>query len=76
MQLDTYLRAERGRLTALAARLGMPISTLQGYATKRRRPSVDCAVRIERATLGLVTAAELAIDEGKSNGTQEAQRRD
>ena len=62
MKLDAYLKAGKGRLTSLARQIGVPITTLHGWATQRRRPNVDMAVAIERATGGAVTVAELAVE--------------
>lgn len=58
MKLDAYLKSEGISLTALAARLGRPVSTVHSWVNGDRRPSWDAAAAIERATGGHVTAAD------------------
>ena len=61
MKLDAYFAERRGRLTELADELGIPVSTLHGWASGRRRPNIDAAMAVQRATRGKVTAADLAL---------------
>ena len=59
MTLAEYL-TEHKTATALAAKVGCEVSTITRIAKGDRSPSLDLAVRIERATGGAVTVADLA----------------
>jgi len=59
MTLAEYLIAQT-TATALAAKVGCEVSTITRIAKGDRSPSIDLAVRIERATDGAVTVADLA----------------
>jgi DNA-binding transcriptional regulator YdaS (Cro superfamily) len=58
MTLHEFRTAEKMTLTALAARLGRPLSTVHGWVTGSRKPGWDDIPAIERATDGRVTAAD------------------
>lgn len=58
MTLAEYL--DQHTATALAATVGCEVSTITRIAKGDRSPSIDLAVRIERATDGAVTVADLA----------------
>jgi transcriptional regulator with XRE-family HTH domain len=58
MNLATYQQTEGLSLTALAAKLGRPVSTVHGWLNGDRRPSWTAVADIERATAGKVTAAD------------------
>lgn len=58
MTLAEYLTEQTA--TALAAKVGCEVSTITRIAKGDRSPSIDLAVRIERATDGAVTVADLA----------------
>ncbi|WP_371256524.1 hypothetical protein [Nitrobacter sp. Nb-311A] len=47
--------------TALAMKVGCEVSTITRLAKGERSPSIDLAARIERATSGIVTIADLAL---------------
>lgn len=60
MTLNQYLKShERGELTALAGRLGTSKGYLHDIAKGNRRPSVEMAKAIEKATGGQVPAMVL-----------------
>jgi len=58
MTLAEYLTGQTA--TALAAKVGCEVSTITRIANGDRSPSIVLAVRIERATDGAVTVADLA----------------
>ena len=59
MNLKSYIDAERGNGTSLAAALRIPISYLSQMASGNRAISPERAVAIEGATGGQVTRKEL-----------------
>lgn len=61
MQLTEYLSQPAHTATALAAKVGCEVSTITRLAKGERTPSIDLAFRIERATSGVVTMADLAL---------------
>lgn len=54
MTLDEFLNQPNHTATALAAKLGCEVSTITRIAKGERGPSLDLALRIERATDGMV----------------------
>lgn len=56
MTIAEYLNKHEMSLTAFAEKLGRPISTVHGWMTGRRMPSLRDIPSIERATKGAVTA--------------------
>lgn len=69
MTLSEFQKAEGLTLVALAERLGMPITTVHGYLKEKRRPALDALGRIEAATEGRVTKADLRPDLAAHFGT-------
>lgn len=61
MTLTDYLTQTNQTATALAAKVGCEVSTITRLAKGERSPSIDLAFRIERATSGVVTIADLAL---------------
>lgn len=61
MTLTDYLKQTGQTATALAAKVGCEVSTITRLARGERSPSLPLAFRIERATSGLVTIADLAL---------------
>jgi plasmid maintenance system antidote protein VapI len=61
MKLTEYLDQPNQTATALAAKVGCEVSTITRLAKGERSPSIDLALRIERATSGLVTISDLAL---------------
>ena len=59
MDLSTYFRETKTTATALAEQLGVRVSTITRLREGRRAASLDLALRIERATGGLVRAEDL-----------------
>ena len=62
MTLSEFKAARGLTLTALAAHLGLPVTTVHGYLKGVRRPAAEHLPRIVEATGGEVTAAELRSD--------------
>ena len=60
MKLAEYLDQPNQTATALAAKVGCEVSTITRLAKGERSPSINLALRIERATSGIVTISELA----------------
>ncbi len=58
----TYKAAEGLSLTALAERLGKPVTTVHGWLHGQRRPHADQIADIVAATGGRVTAQALRPD--------------
>ncbi|OZI79888.1 transcriptional regulator [Bordetella genomosp. 2] len=63
MTLSDYLKAERGRLAALARAIGAPISNMSDWASGRRPVPIERCPDIERATAGAVTRRDLRPDD-------------
>lgn len=63
MQLDEYLFRKKQTNKAFAELIGISRTHLQDILSKRRRPSVDLAKKIEMATEGKVTKEELLFPE-------------
>lgn len=61
MKLTEYLDQPNQTATALAAKVGCEVSTITRLARGERSPSIDLALRIERATNGDVTISDLAL---------------
>lgn len=61
MTLTDYLTQTKQTATALAGKVGCEVSTITRLAKGERSPSIDLAFRIERATSGIVTMADLAL---------------
>lgn len=59
MTLRQYRAAHGLTLSGLAALLGRPLSTVHGWETGRRVPSLSDAMTIQAALDGAVTVAEL-----------------
>lgn len=58
----SYKQAEGLSLTALAERLGKPVTTVHGWLNGQRRPDPEQVAEIVRATDGRVTARGLRPD--------------
>ncbi|MDK8186700.1 MULTISPECIES: helix-turn-helix domain-containing protein [Sphingomonas] len=71
MTLLDYLKERQERVGHFAGRIGEPVSTIQKIAYRQRQPSLPLAVKIERATDGLVTAADMLLggDDHESGDT-------
>ena len=61
MKLTEYLDQPNQTATALAAKVGCEVSTITRLARGERSPSIDLALKIERATNGDVTISDLAL---------------
>ena len=72
MTLAEYLTTQN-TATALAAKVGCEVSTITRIAKGDRSPSIDLAVRIERATDGVVTVADLALAAVAGSPPEEAE---
>jgi DNA-binding transcriptional regulator YdaS (Cro superfamily) len=64
MKLIDHLKATDETVEAFAERLGMAKSTIVKIAYGQRQPSLPLAVRIEDATKGAVTCADMVLAEG------------
>ena len=62
MKLQTYLKAEKGRVTALAAAIGVSIPFVSQMGSGLRQVPGRLAVRIEQATRGAVRRQDLRDD--------------
>lgn len=58
MTLTDFMAREKLSLTALAALLGRPISTVHGWVSGARRPDWDGLALIQQKTAGAVTPAD------------------
>lgn len=58
MTLSEFLRQKDMTISALAASMGRPVSTVHGWVRGNRRPDWADIPAIERATGGAVTAAD------------------
>ncbi len=63
MKLIDHLKATEDTVEAFARRLGMAKSTITKIAYGQRQPSLPLAVRIEQATAGKVTCADMLLAE-------------
>jgi len=61
MQLLDHLKATEETVAAFALRIGEPFSTIRKIAYQQRQPSLTLAVKIERATKGKVTGADMLV---------------
>lgn len=61
MMLLDHLKETGETVDAFARRLGEPLSTIRKIAYRQRQPSLPLAVKIERATDGLVTSADMIL---------------
>ena len=59
MNLSSYLRDRKITASALAARLGVSVSTETRIRDGQRRPSLHRALQIQAVTEGAVTVADL-----------------
>lgn len=59
MHLKAYIQSERGKATALADALGIPLSYLSQMASGNRAITAERASDIERFTGGVVTRKEM-----------------
>ena len=59
MKLEAYVKKRKITLTQIANDTGISLSLLSRIASKKRRPSPQKAVLIERATRGEVSRMEL-----------------
>ena len=71
MTLAEYLTEQTA--TALAAKIGCEVSTITRIAKGDRSPSIELAARIERATDGAVTVADLALAAVAGSPPEEAE---
>ncbi len=60
MDLAQYLNSSKQRASELAAAVGCETSTITRILRGERRPSINLAARIERATGGKVTIRDFA----------------
>jgi ribosome-binding protein aMBF1 (putative translation factor) len=58
MTLKDYLRKRGMSLSALAAKMGRPVSTIHSWANGDRRPNWNHVAEIERVTNGSVKAKD------------------
>ncbi len=63
MTLKEYLKSQNIRLLDMSAKTGLAISWLSEIANGRKRASMEAAIRIHRATGGLVTFNDLVAEE-------------
>lgn len=61
MTLLDHLKERGERVDDFADRIGEPVSTIRKIAYRQRQPSLPLAVKIERATEGGVTTADLLL---------------
>jgi antitoxin CcdA len=71
MRLDQYKMREGLTLTALAARIGRPASTVHGWLSGARRPDWAGLEAIAAATGGAVTAADFQRGDAPSFAPRE-----
>ena len=62
MTLAEYRAATGISITALAKQLGLPMTTVHGWFTGRRKPDLDLLESVSAATGGAVTPADLRPD--------------
>lgn len=62
MTLLDHLKATNERVDQFATRIGEPLSTIRKIAYRQRQPSLPLAVKIEAATKGSVTGADMVLD--------------
>lgn len=62
MTLSEFQKTNGLTLVALAARLGMPVTTVHGYLSGNRKPALEVLARIEEATDGAVKPGDLRPD--------------
>ncbi|MGW8190139.1 hypothetical protein [Sphingomonas hankookensis] len=62
MQLHDHLKSTGESVDDFANRIGEAISTIRKIAYRQRQPSLPLAVKIERATDGVVTSADMLLD--------------
>lgn len=63
MKLLDYLKERKEAVSDFASRISEPDGTIRKIVYGQRQPSLPLAVKIEEATEGLVTAAELVLPE-------------
>ena len=61
MKLLDHLKASNERVDQFASRIGEPFSTIRKIAYGQRQPSLPLAVKIEAATKGRVTSADMLL---------------
>ncbi len=61
MQLLDHLKATDESVDAFADRIGEAVTTIRKIAYRQRQPSLPLAVKIERATGGVVTSADMLL---------------
>ena len=62
MQLHDHLKSTGESVDDFANRIGEAITTIRKIAYRQRQPSLPLAVKIERATDGVVTSADMLLD--------------
>ena len=62
MQLHEHLKSTGESVDDFANRIGEAISTIRKIAYRQRQPSLPLAVKIERATDGAVSSADMLLD--------------
>lgn len=60
MTLREYLNKERGRLLSVASRAGISTASVSRIADGKQNPTLDVLKRIEAATGGKVTVADMS----------------
>jgi transcriptional regulator with XRE-family HTH domain len=60
MDLLDYIKAERGRLQQIALSAGVSAATVSRIAAGKQNPTLDVLKRIEAATNGAVTVADMS----------------
>lgn len=63
MTLLDHLKATGETVDGFAARLRVPHSTIRKIAYRQRQPSLPLAVKIEQATKGAVTGADMVLEQ-------------
>ena len=60
MTLADYIKAERGRAQEIAGLAGISAATVSRIAAGKQNPTLDVLQRIEAATGGVVTVADMS----------------
>jgi transcriptional regulator with XRE-family HTH domain len=60
MTLREYIRLERGRVSAIASGAGISTASVSRIADGKQNPTLDVLKRIEAATGGVVSVAEMS----------------
>jgi len=61
MRLLDHLKATNEKVEDFADRIGEPLSTIRKIAYRQRQPSLPLAVKIEKATKGVVKGHDMVL---------------